>query len=518
MIKNKLKTDFIVIGSGISGVRAAISASKYGKVLIVTKSKLESGSTKHAQGGVAVALSIKDNTKLHFADTISAGAGVCDPEAVWILVTEGLERIKELIKWGTEFDRQDGKLSFTKEGAHRKRRVIHAHGDATGQELERSLLEKVKSNKKINFKEHFFTVDLIVNDGKCYGIIGIDRNSGEEVLIYSKAVILASGGAGQVFLSTTNPLVSTGDGVAMASRAGAYIADMEFIQFHPTALALNITPRFLISEAVRGEGAILLNHSGKRFMENFPMKELAPRDIVAREIFYEMKREKKDFVYLDLSRISKSRILKRFPTIYKFCKGYNLDITKDLVPVVPSSHYLVGGVKTDYNAQTNIEGLFACGEVANVGIHGANRLASNSLLDGLVFGRRAGEMMNIFKKQKVTEVKNKFNLGKNSNKTFTKDREKLQATMQKYVGIIRGESNLKKSLRTVLKLKKKLSKPYLNIELLELQNLLIVGELIIKGALAREESRGSHFREDFPFTNDLQWKRHILFRKGRRIE
>ncbi|HDS09672.1 MAG TPA: FAD-dependent oxidoreductase, partial [Firmicutes bacterium] len=343
---NKIKTDFVIIGSGIAGLSAAIAASEYGKVLIVTKAKMTSGSTEHAQGGVAVAMSIKDNTKLHFADTISAGAELCDPEAVWILVTEGLERIKELIQWGTKFDRKDGELTFTKEGAHRKRRVIHAQGDATGQELERSLLSKTDSVKTVKFMEYFFTIDLLVKEGKCYGISGFDRNTNEKYMIYSKAVILATGGAGQVFSNTTNPLVSTGDGVAMASRAGAYITDMEFIQFHPTALALDIKPRFLISEAVRGEGAILLNHKGKRFMEDYPMKELAPRDVVARAIFNEMKRENKDFVYLDLSGISKKKILARFPTIYSFCKKYNLDITRDPIPVAPSAHYMIGGVKT----------------------------------------------------------------------------------------------------------------------------------------------------------------------------
>ncbi|MBI5212610.1 MAG: L-aspartate oxidase, partial [Nitrospirae bacterium] len=384
-----ITTDFLVIGSGVAGLRAAVELARLGKVIVVTKDIPTESSTEYAQGGVAVALSDEDEVGIHFEDTIKAGDGLCREDAVKALVEEGPERILDLIEWGAEFDKEGTKLAFTIEAAHSRRRILHAHGDSTGKELERVLINKIKSFKTIRRMQFSTAVDLIIEDGRCKGAYVL--KDGEIIAICAKSTLLATGGAGQVFSRTTNPAVVTGDGMAIAYRAGAVLEDMEFVQFHPTVLFAPAAPQFLLSEAMRGEGAILRNIFKETFMKNYhPDAELAPRDVVSRAIISEMVRTNNSHVYLDLTHRDSEFIKKRFPRIYSTCLRYDLNITKDLIPVSPAAHYMMGGVKTGLNGATSIKGLYAAGEVACTGVHGANRLASNSLIEGLVYGYRAG--------------------------------------------------------------------------------------------------------------------------------
>jgi len=387
-----LETDFIVIGSGVAGLRASIAlASSGGRVTVLTKDKASESNTEYAQGGVAVVLSEDDEAELHEEDTLVAGAGLCDEAAVEILVTEGTRYIEELIGWGTEFDREGGKLVFTQEAAHSRRRILHAHGDSTGAEFVRSLIARARQEKTIDLLPFANTESLIVNDGQCVGVRFLDPVLRATREIFAKAVILCTGGAGQLYQHTTNPPVATGDGMAMAYFAGAEMADMEFIQFHPTALSVDGAPRFLLSEAMRGEGGVLRNANGERFMDRYDKRaELAPRDIVSRSIVAEMRRTGSRNVYLDMTALDAEFLRKRFPKIDETCRRFGLDIAKEMVPVSPASHYCMGGIRTDLWGRTTLPGLYAAGEVACSGVHGANRLPSNSLLEGLVFGARAG--------------------------------------------------------------------------------------------------------------------------------
>ena len=388
-----LETDFIVIGSGVAGLRASIElASSGARVTVLTKDKASESNTEYAQGGVAVVLSDDDNAELHEEDTLIAGAGLCDEKAVETLVTEGTKYIKQLIEWGTEFDREGGKLVFTQEAAHSRRRILHAHGDSTGKEIVRALIARARQEKTIVLMPFANTESLIVSGGRCVGVRFLDPILRAPRDIFAKAVILCTGGAGQLYQHTTNPPVATGDGMAMAYFAGAEMADMEFVQFHPTALNLENAPRFLLSEAMRGEGGILRNKFGERFMGNYDERlELAPRDIVSRSIVAEMRKTGTRSVFLDMTALSEDFLKERFPKIYETCKFYDLNIAKDLLPVSPASHYCMGGVRTDLFGRSTLPGLYAAGEVTCTGVHGANRLASNSLLEGLVFGARAGE-------------------------------------------------------------------------------------------------------------------------------
>ena len=386
--------DYIVIGSGVAGLRAAVELAQHGKVIVLTKDRLDESNTEYAQGGVAVALSDDDQIDLHFDDTLVAGAGLCDEKAVRVLVAEGPKYISQLIEWGAQFDREGGELAFTQEAAHSRRRILHAHGDSTGREIVRSLIAYAKQQPNIQLMAHAATVGLIredCEDGRCVGVRFIDPDESMRREMYARAVVLATGGAGQLFAQTTNPSVATGDGMAMAYAAGALMCDMEFVQFHPTALALPDAPRFLLSEALRGEGAILRNHAGEAFAKNYdPRGELAPRDIVARAIVAEMKRTNTQWMFLDLTHLDAAFVKQRFPGIYETCMRYGLDLSRDQMPVSPAVHYVMGGVKTDTHGRTTVAGLYAAGEVSCTGVHGANRLASNSLLEGLVFGARAG--------------------------------------------------------------------------------------------------------------------------------
>src|SRR5205809_3191750 len=389
------ETDFVVIGAGIAGLRAAIELANAGRVVVLAKREVKDSATQLAQGGIAAALSDEDEISLHLQDTLNAGDGLCNPEAARVLVEDAPERIEELTQWGTEFGREGTKLTFGREEAHSRNRILHAHGDSTGREILRALVAKAKTLKQVSVCEFEFTTDLCIEDGQLHGVHLIN-SSGETGHIAASSVLLASGGVGQLYRNTTNPPVATGDGVAMAFRAGAEVTDLEFIQFHPTALYLKKAPRFLLSEALRGEGAYLRNMEMLRFMaKHHPMAELAPRDVVARAIMHELERShaKDPVVYLDLTHLNETHIRKRFPRIYQTCLQYNVDIASELVPIRPAAHYAMGGVKTDLDGRATLPGLYAAGEAAGTGVHGANRLASNSLLEGLVFGARAGRKM-----------------------------------------------------------------------------------------------------------------------------
>ncbi|MCX8034064.1 MAG: L-aspartate oxidase [Thermodesulfovibrio sp.] len=510
-------TDYLVIGSGVAGLRASIEMSKSGKVLVVTKDLPTESSTEYAQGGIAVALSDEDEIGIHYEDTIKAGDGLCNEEAVKVLVSEGPERIIELINWGAEFDKEGTKLSFTLEGAHSRKRILHAHGDSTGREIERVLLNKVYTKENIEKASFTMAIDLIVEDNQCLGAFLLKDK--EIIRCFAKATLLATGGAGQVYSRTTNPRVITGDGMAMAFRAGAYLKDMEFVQFHPTALFKKDAPHFLLSEAMRGEGAILRNIHGEAFMKNYhPLGELAPRDVVSRAIISEMVKNNSSHVYLDLTHLDEGFLKKRFPNIYNTCLNFNLNIAKEMVPVSPAAHYIMGGVETNNFGETNIKGLFAAGEVACTGVHGANRLASNSLLEGLVFGFRAAnaairymEGFEGFSFKKDLYVKNKIQHIDSLEMESIKN--KLRETMWDKVGVIRcGESlSIAKSIITPL-YDRFSSSIFLNPLSIELKNLITVGLLITESAYARKNSVGAHYRTDYK-SKSPDWEKHIIVKK-----
>ena len=516
------ETDFIVVGAGVAGLRAAIELAEAGRVLVLAKRELSESATQYAQGGIAVALSDEDDIGLHLQDTLDAGDGLCNPEAARVLVEEGPERIQELIDWGTAFDRHGTKLTFTREGAHSRSRVLHAHGDSTGREIGRALQAKARTLANISFSDFEFSTDLWLHDGRVSGIELIDE-SGEIHRLKASAVLLATGGIGQVYSETTNPPIATGDGVSMAFRAGAEISDMEFVQFHPTALYVKNAPRFLISEALRGEGAKLRNMEMLRFMPKYhQMAELAPRDVVARAIVHEMEviPARDPVVYLDLTHLSAERIKSRFPRIYETCLQYNIDISTDMIPVRPAAHYAMGGVRTDLDGKTNLPGLFAAGEVAATGVHGANRLASNSLLEGVVFGGRAGRAMREdLRLQKNTSTlastENKQQLHHSSPDLNPQQLETHIQALRKLIwqdaGIVRDGKKLQHCIAELKKAQDLLPQPKSRREW-EAHNIAINGMLIACSALARKESRGAHYRTDFPQHNDVQFKKHSIMR------
>src|SRR6516162_7909289 len=386
--------DYVVVGSGVAGLRAAIELSQTGSVLVLAKSDLRESTTAYAQGGIAVALSDENEIGLHEQDTINAGDGLCRTETAALLIEEGPKYISQLIDWGTEFDRAGTKLAFTREAAHSRSRILHAHGDSTGREISRALLARAHSIPHLHLRAHAFTTELITESGRVTGLRFIDETDGTLHELHANAVLLATGGVGRIYRETTSPAVATGDGMAIAYEAGAVLSDMEFMQFHPTALAVQGAPRFLLSEALRGEGGVLRNIGLERFMKKYhEAQELAPRDVVARAIVSEMQRTQSTHVYLDMTKKSQEFLKKRFPRIYETCLSHGLDLASDLAPVCPAAHYMMGGVKTDLKGHTSLPGLYAAGETAATGVHGANRLASNSLLEGLVFGARAGIAM-----------------------------------------------------------------------------------------------------------------------------
>ncbi|MEW6675325.1 MAG: L-aspartate oxidase [Nitrospirota bacterium] len=508
--------DFLVIGSGVAGLRAAIELASHGSVLVVTKDRPTESSTEYAQGGIAVALSDEDEVGIHFEDTLKAGDGLCREDAVKILVEEGPERILELISWGAEFDKEGTKLDFTIEAAHSRKRILHAQGDATGRELERVLLNKVRSFPSVKKYPFAFTMDLIIREGKCYGAYIL--KDGKVNTIFARATVLCTGGAGQIFSRTTNPLVATGDGMAIAFRAGSILEDMEFVQFHPTSLYSPYAPHFLLSESLRGEGAILRNINNKPFMRSYhPDGELAPRDIVSRAIISEMVKTKSNHVYLDMTHLEKEFVKKRFPRIYSTCLQYNIDITEEPVPVSPAAHYMMGGVKTDINGATNIKGLYAAGEVACTGVHGANRLASNSLLEGLVYGARAGKTAceSHFDIKELLSIEE--DLGYAPAYHFIPEHDEIRMTLRKFmwekVGIIRCGDSLEDTRKKLTEWSFILDKVFYTRRELELKNMLTCAMVITEAAILRKGSVGAHYRSDFPQRGE-EWQKHITWKKG----
>ncbi len=496
--------DFLVVGAGVAGLRAAIELAEAGKVLVVAKDSLRESSSEYAQGGIAVALSDDDEVQLHEQDTIAAGDGLCDEKAVCVLAEEGPAAIQQLIDWGVEFDREGTKLAFTREGAHSRNRILHAHGDSTGREISRTLYRKAASLPNIRFASYMAVTDLLVAGGEVAGVVACDSSTRQSVPLYANAVLLATGGLGNVYRETTNPDVATGDGVAAAFRAGAGISDIEFVQFHPTALFVEGAPRFLLSEALRGEGALLRNSSGERFMERYhPLKELAPRDVVARSIVAEIQRTNSSRVYLDLSHLPADFIRKRFPRIYETCLRHGVDITKGPAPVHPAAHYVMGGVRTDLNCRTNLKRLYAAGEVACTGVHGANRLASNSLLEGVVFGARAGARMREWagsvgpRSVPLPELLFPETSG-----------ETLRRLAWEQCGILRSGEGLAAACARLDSISQVRS-PQANRALFEMRNMHQVISLIARCALARRESRGAHFRIDYP-SKKAEFQKHSL--------
>ena len=538
-------TDFLIIGSGIAGLSLALKLSEHGSVSIITKKQKFESNTNYAQGGIATVMGGNDNFDLHIKDTIDCGAGLCNIEAVKKIVTEGPERIKELIEIGTKFSKENGELMLGKEGGHSRNRIIHSN-DLTGKEVERALLSKIAKNKKIKIYEYYFAIDLLTNKNlklktgklnKCYGIYALNVKSNKVEKIISGKTILATGGAGQVYKHTTNPAIATGDGIAMGFRAGCEIANMEFMQFHPTSLYetgrdQNSSQVFLISEAVRGAGAILKTRKGKEFMQKYDKrKSLAPRDIVARAIDNEMKKSGDAFVYLDLSNIGEERIKKEFPNIYKYCLSKGIDITKEMIPVVPAAHYTCGGIKTDLEGKTNLENLYASGEVTMTGVHGANRLASNSLLEAMVFSDSIFESISKelnrkkFKFEKdlkkiKSDIYNWNDDGTENTEEWiliSHNKKEIKDIMSDYVGIVRNTIRLERAYRRMEMMRDEIRSFYkktkVNVELLELRNLVTVAYLIIYSAMQRKESRGLHYMLDYPERDDKNFLKETVVKK-----
>jgi len=510
--------DVIIIGSGIAGVYTSLEISEEYDITILTKETLDISNSVLAQGGIAVSLDKKDSPELHLKDTLYAGAGLCDEEVVRVLVNEAAGNIDRLCKFGVNFDKTNkDELSLSREAAHSMNRIIHA-GDTTGKEVLDKLIAAVKTHKNIDIHERSFVIDLLVEDGACKGVLTYSEDSQCLKLYLSNIIVCATGGYGQLYSYTTNPDVATGDGVCMAYRAGAELMDLEFVQFHPTVLFHPENKNFLISEAVRGEGALLKNINGKRFMPEYhPLNELAPRDVVSRAIFGEMKKTGSEFVYLDITFKGKEYLENRFPNIYKTCLGYGIDMAKDMIPVAPAEHYCMGGIRADVHGRTNIKGFFACGECACNGIHGANRLASNSLLEGLVFGRmigvQAAEILSCTGKNiSFEDVVNHTDL-KPLELDMRASIDDIQREMSENVGIIRNKQGLTKALDKVKSYEKKIrNMKNETLEDFELQNVQLLSKLVIESALEREESRGAHFRLDFDSTNDEKWQKHIIKR------
>jgi L-aspartate oxidase len=515
--------DFLVIGSGIAGLRAAIELAPHGQVLIVNKGHPPESASEFAQGGIAVVLDPPDSIESHMEDTLQAGKGLCRREPVEILVREGPERVQELIRWGARFDRTGDRYVLAKEAAHSFARILRAKGDASGTEIMRALLAKVRQLRSIRWLVQNFTAELLLNQGRCVGAVLLTGTEGVRI-IGARAVVLATGGAGQVYSRTTNPPVATGDGIAMAYRAGCILEDMEFVQFHPTALALPNAPAFLLTEAMRGEGAILRNLRGEPFMKRYDSAaELATRDIVSRAIWQEMQAGKTSHVYLDVTHLDPALIRERFPTIARTCMRYGLDITRTPIPVAPSAHFMIGGAKTTEAGATSVPGLFAAGEVACSGIHGANRLASNSLLEGLVYGARAGRAaVSLSPDQAAVTSAIRSSLAERRPECIARRsvfppalsiaQERLKETMWTCVGIVRDQASLNEAVKRLETWESLSTAPIVSREEGEFKNLVSVALLITRAALIRKASLGVHYRADDAGTGPAGAARHIAFR------
>ena len=506
-----ISCDYLVVGAGVAGLRAAIELAPAGSVLVVAKDSLRESSSEYAQGGIAVALSDDDEVELHEQDTLAAGAGLCDREAVRTLVEEGPAAIEELIHWGADFDRDGSKLLFALEAAHSRNRVLHSHGDSTGREISRTLYQKAASLPNVQFRSFAAVTDLTIDNNGVTGAVACSSQSRHGVRIEARAVMLATGGLGRVFTETTNPDVATGDGVATAYRSGAVISDIEFVQFHPTALSLPGAPRFLLTEALRGEGGFLRNEAGERFMSRYSERgELAPRDVVSRSIILEMRRTGTPHVYLDLTHLDSSFLRRRFPRVFETCLWHGVDMSAVPVPVHPAAHYAMGGVRTDLQGRTNIPRLFAAGETACTGVHGANRLASNSLLEGLVFGARAGARM---REERGPRASGWLS----SPVEFPSVSEAaVRETAWQCCGIIRSREGLLAAME-VLGNGSAPADLTPNRENHELRNIHTVALLIARTALARTESRGAHHRTDFPNTDEA-FQKHSAVQAGRDVQ
>jgi len=530
-------TDYLVIGSGIAGLSFALQAARTGRVAIVTKKEKAEGSTNYAQGGIASVFDQDDSFDLHIKDTLKSGGGLCHEDIVKLVVKEGPERINELIAMGVCFSRQgkEGEhLDLGREGGHSKRRIVHTK-DMTGREVERILLDRAEEEENIQIYENHMAIDLITKSKlirrgiiatetseTCWGAYVLDVERGEIITFLSKITVLSSGGAGKVYLYTSNPDIATGDGVAIGYRAGAKIANMEFVQFHPTCLYHPLAKSFLISEAVRGEGGVLLDKKGNRFMEKYhPLKDLAFRDIVARSIDMELKKSGEECVYLDISHKDSGFITDRFPNIYETCLNYQVDITKEPIPVVPAAHYMCGGLLTDEHGKTNLSNLYAIGEVACTGLHGANRLASNSLLEALVFARRAAltsavEMEG--KRDKPFPKAPQWDPGSATDSeemvVVSHNWDEIRSFMWNYVGIVRTNKRLARAKTRVESIQSEIKEYYWNFlvtqDLLELRNIALVAELIISCASLRKESRGLHFNLDYPSQDHVHWLQNTV--------
>jgi L-aspartate oxidase len=527
--------DFLVLGSGIAGLSYALKVAPYGRVAIVTKKDRAESNTNYAQGGIAAVTSKEDSVELHVRDTLEAGAGLCKESVVRTIVEEGPARIAELIEFGMKFTEREipqshgaRELDLGKEGGHSKRRILHAK-DITGREVERALLAAVAQLPQIEIFENHFAIDLVtsqklgyVGDHRCLGAYVLDNRTGQVETFAAATTLLATGGCGKVYLYTTNPDIATGDGVAMAYRAGAAVANMEFVQFHPTCLYHPKAKSFLISEAVRGEGGILKTVAGAEFMDQYhPLKSLAPRDIVARAIDSEMKKSGAAYVLLDITHKPAKFIIERFPNIYQTCLRYGIDITKEPIPVVPAAHYQCGGVLTNLDGETEIAGLYAVGEVSCTGLHGANRLASNSLLEALVCAHRAARKV-ASQKPKLADFKiPPWHSGNAHNPdelvVVSHNWDEIRRAMWDYVGIVRTDKRLQRAQKRIANLQDEIQEYYWDFivmsDLLELRNIATVAEVIIKCALARPESRGLHYNLDYPQPNPAWAQRDTIIRK-----
>lgn len=520
----KHKVDFLVIGSGLAGLQFALKASRKGKVLVVTKAGLDEGSTKYAQGGIAAVLSDEDSFQKHIEDTLISGDGLCNREVVEMVVREAPDKIRELIKLGVEFDKNSkGELDLSREGGHSEHRILH-HKDVTGQNIEETLAQKVRENKNIEVWEQAFAIDLLTRhhlgrlvkrrhtDIACYGAYILNLQSREVDTVLAKITVVATGGVGNLYQTTTNPLVATGDGIAMVYRAKGIIENMEFVQFHPTSLYHpGERPSFLITEALRGFGAVLRTTDGKKFMHKYDERGcLAPRDIVARAIDNEMKIRGDDYVYLDATHLDGEELISRFPNIYRKCLSIGIDMRKDMIPVVPAAHYLCGGIRVDKNSRSSIHRLYAVGETSSTGLHGANRLASNSLLEAVVFAdHAAADAIKHLEEYSWQEDIPEWDYEGTSHPEemilVTQSYKELQMIMSNYVGIVRSNLRLQRALTRLEIIYKETEALYkksvLSRKLCELRNLINVGYLVIKMAQARHESRGLHYNIDYPKKN-----------------
>lgn len=521
-------TDVLVIGGGVAGLRAAIAAAEAADVLVVTKDTLSESNTWYAQGGIAAVLQPTDSVESHIADTMTAGVGLCDRHAVEIVVKEGPQRVLELLSWGARFDKQEGNphdLAFTREGGHSLARIVHAMGDATGRELSQTLMVTARSRENIRICEHCIVVDLISEEGRCLGALAII--AGQANIIWAKRVILATGGIGQLYRESTNPKIATGDGHAMAWRAGATLQDLEMVQFHPTTLYVAGSSRALITEAVRGEGAYLIDRAGHRFMSDYhPMAELAPRNVVARAIVQQIRKTNFSHVFLDVRHLDTARFRQRFPQLSRLVDQFDIDLSKDLIPVHPAAHYMIGGVDADEFGQTSLNGLYAVGEAACTGLHGANRLGSNSLLEGLAFGARAGQ--HAAEKAAGENVafplalEHKIPPSTRTELDITDVKSSLRSIMWRNVGIERDGQRLTETREIIAFWGRYVMDKVFDPAVIglaaaaagwEIQNMLTAGALIAMAAYSRTESRGAHFRTEYPERDDAHWRLHLLWRR-----